>query len=195
MGNFNVIPDARVPNIISKCPPYRFPSNIDSLNVVERSLLHYMTSVIVGVSEKMLNLMPLRIGRLTFWKLFILVFPFTLVIHTFYPLNLNLLFLILNEVSRILKWTMFWFLQIMLLTLLWLFDDCIILILLKVILLTPMPINYSLLWVRRRLSMGMVVIQPYMLVSKLKKKQDRVPTLYWLPKLHQNPIKQDLLLI
>ena len=29
-----------------------------SLNAVERSLLHQMTSVIVGVSEKMLNLMP-----------------------------------------------------------------------------------------------------------------------------------------
>ena len=29
-----------------------------SLNVVERSLLLLMTSVIVGVNEKMLNLMP-----------------------------------------------------------------------------------------------------------------------------------------
>ena len=28
-GNLNVIPDARVRNIISKCPKYRFPSNID----------------------------------------------------------------------------------------------------------------------------------------------------------------------
>ena len=28
-GNLNVIPDARVSNIISKCPKYRFPSNID----------------------------------------------------------------------------------------------------------------------------------------------------------------------
>ena len=30
---------------------------------------------------------------------------------------------------------------------------------------------------------------------KAKQKQDKVPTLYWLPKLHINPIKQDLLLI
>ena len=36
--------------------------------------------------------------------------------------------------------------------------------------------------------MGMVVIQPYILVSKLKK-QDKVPTLYWLPKLHTKPYK------
>ena len=46
--------------------------------------------------------------------------------------------------------------------------------------------------------MGMVVIQPYILVSKLKKiktKFDKVPTLDWLPKLHKKPIKQDLLLI
>ena len=28
-GNLNVIPDARVSNIISKGPKYRFPSNID----------------------------------------------------------------------------------------------------------------------------------------------------------------------
>ena len=40
-------------------------------------------------------------GRLTFLKLLILVFHFTLVIHIFCPLNLNLLFVILNEVSRI----------------------------------------------------------------------------------------------
>ena len=30
-GNLNVIPDARVCNIISKGPKYRFPSNIDFL--------------------------------------------------------------------------------------------------------------------------------------------------------------------
>ena len=40
--------------------------------------------------------------------------------------------------------------------------------------------------------MGMVVIQPYILVSKLKKIKTK---LYWLPKLHKKPIKQDLLLI
>ena len=33
--------------------------------------------------------------------------------------------------------------------------------------------------------MGMVVIQPYISVSKLKK--IKVPTLYWLPKLHKHP--------
>ena len=30
---------------------------------------------------------------------------------------------------------------------------------------------------------------------KAKENQDKVPTLYWLPKLNKNPIKQDLLLI
>ena len=30
---------------------------------------------------------------------------------------------------------------------------------------------------------------------KAKENQDKVPTLYWLPKLHKTPIKQDLLLI
>ena len=30
---------------------------------------------------------------------------------------------------------------------------------------------------------------------KAKENLDKVPTLYWLPKLHKNPIKQDLLLL
>ena len=30
---------------------------------------------------------------------------------------------------------------------------------------------------------------------KANENQEKVPTLYWLPKLHKNPIKQDLLLI
>ena len=30
---------------------------------------------------------------------------------------------------------------------------------------------------------------------KAKENQDKVPTLYWLPELHKNPIRQDLLLI
>ena len=81
---------------------------------------------------------------------------------------------------------MFWFQQIKLLSMLQLFDDCFILILLNVSLLTPKLIDCSLLLVREWLSTGMVVIQPYILVSKLKK-QDRVPTLYWLPKRHIKP--------
>ena len=30
---------------------------------------------------------------------------------------------------------------------------------------------------------------------KAKENQDKVPKLYWLPKLYKNPIKQDLLLV
>ena len=47
-----------------------------------------MTLAIIGANGKMLNLMPRRNGRLTFLKLFILIFHFTLIIHIFYPLNL-----------------------------------------------------------------------------------------------------------
>ena len=52
-GNLYVIPDARVRKIISKGPNYRFPSNIDFPKC--RRVMH---SVIVGVNEMMLNLMP-----------------------------------------------------------------------------------------------------------------------------------------
>ena len=70
-----------------------------SLNVVGRSLLHSLTSVVVGVNEGMLNLMPCRNERFTFLNLLILVVHFTLVILIFYPQNLNLLFAIINDVS------------------------------------------------------------------------------------------------
>ena len=43
----------------------------------------------------------LKEWKINILKLLILVFHFTLVIHIFCPLNLNLLFVILNEVSRI----------------------------------------------------------------------------------------------
>ena len=43
--------------------------------------------------------------------------------------------------------------------------------------------------------MGMVVIQLCFLESKLKKTKDKVPTVYWLPKLHKNIIKQNILII
>ena len=43
----------------------------------------------------------LKEWKLPFEKLLILVFHFTLVIHIFFSLNLNLLFVILNKVSRI----------------------------------------------------------------------------------------------
>ena len=36
--------------------------------------------------------------------------------------------------------------------------------------------------------MDMVVIQPCILVSKAKENQDKVPTFYWLPKLHKKPL-------
>ena len=43
--------------------------------------------------------------------------------------------------------------------------------------------------------MEMVVIQPLDFGVKAKENQDKVPMLYWLPKLHKSHIKQDLLLI
>ena len=39
-GNLNIIPEARVSNIISKGPKYRFPSNIDIPQCRREILLH-----------------------------------------------------------------------------------------------------------------------------------------------------------
>ena len=142
-----------------------------------------MTSVIVGVNENMLNIMPWRNGRLTFFKLLIHIFHFTLVLLIFYPQNLNLLFIILNEVFRIFIRIMFWFQQIRQQT--WLY---IILILLNVSLLTLMPINCRLLWVRKLLSMGMVVIQPCTLMPKVSKLK-KTATMSLRCTVYLNPIK------
>ena len=60
----------------------------------------------------------LKEWKINIFKELILIFQFTLVILIFYPLNLNLLFVILNEVSRIFICTMFAFQQIKLLTML-----------------------------------------------------------------------------
>ena len=58
LGNLNVIPDARVCNIISKGPKYRFPSNIDFPKCRREitASLNYLSNL--GANGKMLNLMP-----------------------------------------------------------------------------------------------------------------------------------------
>ena len=100
-GNLNVIPDSRAPYIISKGPKYRFPSNIDfpkCRREIAASLNEFSNHWC-----KRENVEPdaLNEFKINIFKLLILVFYFTLVIQIFYPLNLNLLFIILNEVSRI----------------------------------------------------------------------------------------------
>ena len=52
---------------------------------------------------------------------------------------------VLDEVSGIFVWAVFWFQQIRLLAMLWSFGDCVALILLGVGLLTLVPVNCSLL--------------------------------------------------
>ena len=79
---------------------------------------------------------------------------------------------------------MFWFHPVKLLTMLKLFDYCIILIRLSVSLLTPTPKLQPFLSER-------VVVDGHGCHTalhfgvKLKQTQDKVPSLYWLPKLHK----------
>ena len=68
-GHLNVIPDARVHYIISKGHEYRFPTNIDfpkCRREIAASLKDFSNR---WCSGKMLNLMPLRNGRLTIFKI------------------------------------------------------------------------------------------------------------------------------
>ena len=101
-GNLNAITDARVRSIISKGPNYNFPSNIDFLKC--RREIAAFSNYFSNRWCKRENVEPdaLKERKINVFKLLTLVFHFTLVIHIFYPLNLNFLFVILKEVSRIL---------------------------------------------------------------------------------------------
>ena len=61
-------------------------------------------------------------------------------------------------------------------------------------LLTLMPINCSLSLSESVIVDGHGCHTALHFGVKAKENQDKVPTLYWLPKLHKNPINQDLLL-
>ena len=117
--NLNIIPDARVRNIISKGPKYRFPSYID--------FTKYRREIAASLNDfcnrwrKRENIETDAMKELKINILKIIdtcIFHFTLVIHIFYTLNLNVIFAIFNEVTRIFIMIMFWFQQIKQLTML-----------------------------------------------------------------------------
>ena len=99
-GNLNAIPDARVRNIISKGPKYRFPSNIDfpkCRREVDASLNDFSNR---WCKQEHVEPVALKEWKINIFKTIDTRINCTLVIHIFYPLNLNLLYVILNEVSR-----------------------------------------------------------------------------------------------
>ena len=133
-GNLNVISDARVRNIIPKGPKYiDFPK---CRREIAASLNEFS-----NLWCKRENVEP---DALKEWKIDTGI-SFNSRNTYLLPPKHNLLFLILNEVSMTFILTMFWFQQIKLLTILYSFDDCIILILLSMSLLRPMPLNCNLL--------------------------------------------------
>ena len=92
----------RVRNIISKGPQYRFPCNIDSRNYrreITASLNDFINRWYKRENVESDVLREWKVNMI--FKILILVFHFTLVLHIFYPLNLTLLFVILNALSRV----------------------------------------------------------------------------------------------
>ena len=137
----------------------------------------------------MLNLMLWRNGRLTFLKLLILVFHFTLVIHIFCPLNLNLLFRYLKRGIQ---------------------DFHMNYVLVPADKAANNVVVVWRLYYINTLKRELVDTNAYKLQPSLservivdghgchtvlhfgvkaKENQDKVPTLYWLPKLHKKPYK------
>ena len=100
-SNLNVIPDARVRNIISKGPKCRFPSNMyfpkcrreiaASLNDFSNRWCKWENVKPDALKEWKIDIFKIIDTRISFYSR----------IHIFNPLNLNLLFVILNQVSRI----------------------------------------------------------------------------------------------
>ena len=117
-GNLIVFPDARVRNIISKGPRYRFPSNI-----YFPKCRREIAASLNDFSNRWFKREYVEPDALEEWKINIFKIIDTCI--SFYsgntnllPLNLDLVFVILNKVSRIFMWTMFWFQKINLLTIL-----------------------------------------------------------------------------
>ena len=87
--------------LLNKGSKYRYPSNIDfpkSRREIAASLNDISNRWCEG--EKV-ELDALKKWKINIFKIIDTRIIFTLAIHIFYPLNLNLLFVILNEVSRI----------------------------------------------------------------------------------------------
>ena len=153
-----------------------------------------MTLVIVGANGKMLNLIPWRNGRLTFLKSLIFVLHFTIVIHIFYPLNLNFfphfkrgiydfhMNYVLVPADKaannvVVDWRLYY-----------------------INTLKRELVDTNAYKLQPSLSERVIVHRHYCHTAltfgvKAKENQHKVPTLYWLPKLHKKAIKQDLFLI
>ena len=172
-----------------------FPLILISLNVVERSLLLWMTSVIVGANGKMLNLMLWRNGRLTFFK----------IIDTcisFYSRNTHLLPpKPKSSFSHLKRGIQDFHMNYVLVPADKAANNVVVVWRLYYInTLKRELVDTNAYKLQPSLSERVIVDGHGCHTAlhfgvKAKENQDKVPTLYWLPKLHKNPIKQDLLQI
>ena len=100
-GTLNVIPDPGVRYIISKGPKYRFPSDNDfpkCRREIAASLNDFSNR---WCKQKNVEVDALKDGKINIFKIIDTRISFYSCNTHLYPLNLNLLFVILNEVSRI----------------------------------------------------------------------------------------------
>ena len=144
-GNQCVIPDARVRNIISKGPKYRFPSSVD-FSKCRREIAASLNDSIScwckreyvepdALKERRINIFKIIDTHISFYSRNTYLFP-TKPKSSFHHLKRGIQDFHMNYVLVPAD---------KLLTMLYLFDDCIILILLSVSWFTLIPINCSLL--------------------------------------------------
>ena len=184
-GNLNVIPDARVRNIISKGAKYRFPSNID-FPKCRREITASLNDFSNGWCKQE-NVEPdaLKEWKINIFKIIDTLISFYSRIHIFYPLNLNLLFFILNEVARI-------FVMNYVLVPADKAANNVVVVwpLCYINTLKPELVDTNAYKLQPSLSERVIVDGHNCRTAlhfgvKAKENQEKVPTLYWLPKLHK----------
>ena len=172
-----------------------FPLILIFLNVVERSLPLYMTLVTVGANGKMMNLMPWRNGRLTFFEIIDTRISFySRNKHLFPPrpkssfchlkrgiqdFHMNYVLVPADKAANnvVVVWRLYYINT------------------LKRELVDTNAYKLQPSLSERVIVDGHGCHTALHFGVKAKENQDKVPTLYWLPKLHKKPMKQYLLLI
>ena len=194
-GNQNVIPDAIVSNIISKGPKYRFPSDIDfpqccreiaaSLNDFSNRWCKRENVELDALKEWKINIFKIIDTRISFYSRYTHLLPpkskssFRHLKRGIQNFHMKYVFVPADKAANtvVVVWQLY----------------CINTLKRELVDTDAYKLQPSLS--ERMIFNGLGCHTALNFGVKAKKNQDKVPMLYWLPKLHKTPIKQDLLLI
>ena len=194
-GNLNVILDSRVRYIISKCPKYRFPSNIDlpkcrreiaaSLNDLSNRCCKRENVEPDALKECKINICKTIDTRVSFYSCNTHLLP-PKPKHSFHHFkrgiqnfHMNFVLVPADKAANnvVVVWRLYYIVTF------------------KCELVDTNVYKLQLSLSERVVVDGHGCHTALHFGVKVKENQDKVPMLYWLPKLHKNPLKQNLWLI